>query len=395
MPRLMVACEYPTLNGGERSFLATLDGVRDAGFEICVACPPTGRLAETLADRRVPVVPFSLRDSLGQRPPLKDLRAKLESVMTRQRPDLFHANSLSMSRLAGPVVEEIVVPSIGHLRDIVRLSGAVIADLNRHTRLLAVSRATRDFHVNAGVDASKTHVLHNGVCLREFRPREPNGFLHRELGLPGDARLIAGIGQVGVRKGFDLVLRTLRQVISHLPQVHCLIIGQRHSEKAEAVDFETLLHRTAREPPLAGRVHFLGWRSDIAAILNELTLLVHAARQEPFGRVLLEAAAAGVPVVATDVGGTREVFGQDSTEAPIRQPAALLVPGDDVDALTGAILQILKSPDLAGRLAVAGRNRASQSLDIRQSTEHLLRHYREVLEERVGNQKPRRQKPGF
>ena len=67
----------------------------------------------------------------------------------------------------------------------------------------------------------------------------------------------------------------------------------------------------ASQPPLAGRVHFLGNRHDVAQLLSECTALVHAARQEPLGRVLLEAAACGTAVVATDVGGTREIFPLD------------------------------------------------------------------------------------
>ena len=75
-----------------------------------------------------------------------------------------------------------------------------------------------------------------------------------------------------------------------------------------------------------------------ALLLNELTLLGHAARQEPLGRVLLEAAAAGVAVVATDVGGTREIF-------PTEADAARLVPPDDAATLAAAMLELLGKPD--------------------------------------------------
>ena len=98
-----------------------------------------------------------------------------------------------------------------------------------------------------------------------------------------------------------------------------LIIGQRFSEKEESRQFEAGLHQ-AGAGPLAGRIHFLGVRDDIPEILNELTLLVHPARQEPLGRVLLEAAAAGVAVVATDVGGTREIFPPESDSACLFRP---------------------------------------------------------------------------
>ena len=112
-----------------------------------------------------------------------------------------------------------------------------------------------------------------------------------------------------------------------------LVIGQRFSGKAESRQFEDRLHQAAAGP-LAGKVHFLGVRDDVPRILNELTLLVHPARQEPLSRVLLEAAAAGLAIVATDVGGTREIF-------PPESEVACLVPPDDVQAMSAAIGRLL------------------------------------------------------
>ena len=101
--------------------------------------------------------------------------------------------------------------------------------------------------------------------------------------------------------------------------MHYVIVGQRHSEKAESRQFATIgqgharLACTQRARAAPARVHFLGVRNDVCRLLDELTLLVHPARQEPLGRVLLEAAAAGVAVIATDVGGTPEIFPPDNT----------------------------------------------------------------------------------
>ena len=73
-----------------------------------------------------------------------------------------------MSRLVGPVTAELGIPSMGHIRDIVSLSAKAMADVNCNTRLLAVSHATRDYHVAAGLDADKAFVLYNGVDLQRF-----------------------------------------------------------------------------------------------------------------------------------------------------------------------------------------------------------------------------------
>jgi glycosyltransferase involved in cell wall biosynthesis len=380
MPRLLLICEFPTLCGGERSMLATLGGLQSAGYEINVACPPTGLLAETVQRRGFVVTPFSVQGSDGRRIPLQQLRPSLRTVLASQRPHLVHANSLSMSRLAGPVTAELGLPSVGHLRDIVGMSRAAMADVNRMGRLLAVSHATRDFHVDAGLDPTKTHVLHNGVCLQEFQPRPATGWLHEELGLPRHVRLLTSVGQIGMRKGLDVLLRAAEDVVRKHDDAAFLIAGRRQSVKAEAIAFEEQIVRAVAAEPLVGRVFMLGQRDDVAAILNESTLLVHAARQEPFGRVLLEAAAAGVAVVATDVGGTREVFraGQSVSDAPSR--GGTLVPPDNAPALAEAIMRILETPGYAAQLGAAGRRWAEQALDVRDTIGRLLTHYRAVLE---------------
>lgn len=369
MPRLLLLCEYATLNGGERSMLATLDHVCQAGFHLTVAAPPRGPLAEALAARGIEVVPFETHEA-GQRLPLAQLREELARLLRAHCPDLLHANSLAMGRLSGPVAAELRVPSVSHLRDILRLSPQAVTDLNCHQRLLAVSRATREAHVAQGLAAGKTHVLHNGVDLERFRPRPATGFLHRQLGLPETAPLVGTIGQISLRKGQDVLVRAAAAIASRT-DMHWLIIGVRFSEKDESRRFEAALHDAAKGP-LFGRLHFLGTRADIPLILNELTLLVHAARQEPLGRVLLEAAASGVAVIATDVGGTREIFPQDSQ-------SARLVPPDDAQVLAAGMMDLFSDETARRQLAAATRNRAEEAFDLRIAAAGLVANYHETL----------------
>ena len=288
-----------------------------------IATPAKGNLAAALHVRGIAHIAWNPHDPSGKRRPLDRLRNDLAAIIADVRPAILHANSLSTSRIVGPVAAEYDLPSIGHLRDILKLSNQAVADLNRHRRLIAVSAATRDYHVAQGLDAAKCVVLNNGVDLARFRPQKFVGYLHRQLGLPMNAPLIAVIGQLGLRKGTDVALAAALQLAEHLPRVHWMIVGERTSNKPESQDFEAKLHALASQEALGGRVHFLGSRTDVEQWLNECTLLVHAARQEPLGRVLLEAAAAGLAVVATDVGGTREIFPTEDDGAvprPPRQP---------------------------------------------------------------------------
>ena len=350
--------------------LSTLAAVAAARFEPVVIGSAEGPLADELRGRGVEVVPFSFCDETGRRRPQATLREELAELLRHRRPDLLHANSLSMGRLSGPVAAEFGLPSIAHLRDIVRLSPQAMADLNRHARLLAVSKATREFHVGQRLTPEKTHVLHNGIDLQQFRPRSKTGWLHRQLGIPRRAQLFGTIGQICLRKGQDVLVWAAVDLSGELPDAHYLIVGRRFSEKDESRRFEADL-RAAAEGPLAGRLHLLGVRNDVPRILNELTALVHPARQEPLGRVLLEAAAAGVPVIATDVGGTREIF-------PPASRCAMLVPPDNADELAAAIRAAASDAALRSQLASSARRRMEEAFDIRQAAASLIEHYREI-----------------
>ena len=148
------------------------------------------------------------------------------------------------------------------------------------------------------------------------------------------------------------------------------MIGTRTSTKQEAIDFEVALHARTRLARLHGRVHFLGTRSDIPRLFGEVTVLIHAARQEPLGRVMLEAAASGVPVVATDVGGTREIF-------PTGCGAALLVDGtrDESELISGLsshVRRILSDSSLHAELSAAARRRAEAAFSATHAAERLM-----------------------
>ena len=167
-----------------------------------------------------------------------------------------------------------------------------------------------------------------------------------------------------------MLARAAARLAPALPEVHYLIVGERHSRKDESRAFEAAL-RAAAAGPLAGHWHFLGPRDDVAEILPELAVLAHPARQEPLGRVLLEAAAAGVAVIATDVGGTREIFAPDSA-------SARLVPPDNADSLAEAIRELIGDPRQRSRLGAAARRRAEEAFDVDHAAAGLVEHYRQV-----------------
>jgi glycosyltransferase involved in cell wall biosynthesis len=376
MKTVLILCEYGTLNGGERSMLATLPGISRAGYEILVTVPTSSwPLGHALRERGIEVVPFHWVDrqapfGSNNHLPIDVRRDRLVVIIRNRRPALIHANSLSMGRLAGPVAADFGVPGISHIRDIVSTSRQYIADLNRNDRLLAVSEATRNFHVAKGVDSNRINVLYNGVDTAQFRPVLPTGYLHDDLGLPREFLLLGTIGQIGLRKGLDTIPLVL-SLLGHDMPIAWLLVGERFSTKDEVQYLEAQLRNLAKGA-FAGKLFFLGNRDDVDRILPELTLLVHPARQEPLGRVLLEAAAAGLAIVATDVGGTREIF-------PAESDAAVLVPPDDPAGMARAISELLRDPARRVRLGANARRRIESHFTIERATAGLLRHYEQVL----------------
>jgi UDP-glucose:(heptosyl)LPS alpha-1,3-glucosyltransferase len=211
-------------------------------------------------------------------------------------------------------------------RALLWLEGRMFAPAG-HRRVLAVSRRVADEVVrDYGVPAAHARVVYNGVDLERFHParRAVDGArIRRELGV-GDARVCTAIGTGFERKGFDLLLAAWR---TDPPAGAALVI---------VGDDERLgrWRRAAAEPALAGRVHVLGARRDVDAILAATDVLCLPSRQEAFGNVVLEAAAAGVPVVTSAVVGAAELF--------VGCEAAVIVddPGD-ARALAGAIERAL------------------------------------------------------
>lgn len=373
-PRIAIAFEFGTLSGGEHSMLAVLDHSPAGSFEVVALAPPQGRLADELGQRGIDHMPLDLRDAHGTRLPRRDACRNLREAIHHCSPALVHANSLSMGRLTGALADELAVPAIAHLRDILKLSAAAAADLNRHHRLIAVSRATRDYLVTQGVESERIDVVHNGVDCNRFRPRPATGELRRELGLSPDSFLIATIGQICLRKGHDVLAEAAVRAGGAVPHAHYLIVGERQSSKRESVEFAKNIGGQFARPGLQDRLHQLGYRSDVNRLLNEVDLLVHPAKQEPFGRVLLEAAASGLPIVATDVGGTAEML--------VDGASARLVPVDDAAALAAAIIELHDDPSRRRRFAEAARRRVERDFPIDRAVREVAAVWSEAIGDR-------------
>jgi glycosyltransferase involved in cell wall biosynthesis len=371
LPRILLFFEYGTLNGGELSMLAMLDKLGQSEFESVAAAPSSGMLKEKLEQLSIKVLPLILKDKKSQKLPVKQVDSHLLELITQAAPDLIHSNSLSMGRMVGRIASRLSMPCTAHLRDIIKLNKTAVADLNNNAGLIAVSNATKQFHAEQGIISSKLKVIYNGVDTEVFRPAPSAGTLRQELGLSDSAVLIANIGQICLRKGQTLLAQAAALLAEEFPDANYLFIGKRHSQKQESIEYEKFIRQIFQQAGIEERLFCLGFREDIPAILNQIDLLVHPARQEPLGRVLIEAASCSKAIVATDIGGTAEIL-KDGI-------SAILVSPDDLEALTAAIRRLLTDSELRSRLGRQARKNVIEKFSLPKATEQVHKFWRFFL----------------
>jgi len=374
--RVLLIGEFGSLNGGENSFLAIATHLQKSGWTFQAAVPPRSDFSSALESLSIETIPFSTFDDGGQRKSQSQVRDDLSTIIRQCSPDLIHCNSLSVSRLVGPIADQLQIPSLGYLRDILKLSKKAIADINQLDRLIAVSAATKKWHCEQGIDSNKTFVIHNGVDPTVFYPTEEKGVvspsassIRTELSIDKESPVLLFVGQIGMRKGVDILVEAFIDVATSFPDSHLLVVGQRHSKKKEATEFEQRVMQQGHDSQFHSHIHWLGTRSDVAAIMREATILVHPARQEPLGRVLLEAAASGLPIVSTNVGGSSEI---------LKGHESLLVSPDAADQVSDIVLQLLRDRSLLKSIGESLRKIAIDSFSPERCSAQVESHYQEL-----------------
>lgn len=373
MRHVALLLEYPTLYGGEHSILTFCNELSRHRFTFSVICPPGERMNAVLTTLKIRHLPFLFRDSAGSRFPLEKLRNDLTSLLREHQIHILHANSLSTSRIAGPVGAVLRVPTVGHVRDIMRVSSQAMDDINCCTRILCVSQATLEYHRHAGLDEIRSDVQYNGVDLSRFYPDPKPKQLRERYGIDPESVVIGTAGQIILRKGLDNTVRAFALIADQMPDAQLVIAGERNSRKTETVLYDRGIRNFVKSRGLNHRIHFVGYLDDMAEFYRSLDIFVHSARQEPLGRVLLEAAACGVPVIATHVGGTEEIFS--------RSGQALLIQPDDPTIMANAIERLVEDFELRSQLGKRGYEAIKARFDILDVSRALISHYQRLLED--------------
>jgi glycosyltransferase involved in cell wall biosynthesis len=232
----------------------------------------------------------------------------------------------------------------------------------RCSRVVVNSEGVRDFYIQHGTPTSRVHVIPNGVALSE-KPTTTRRQLLAELELPEDARLIGLVGRLWPQKRVKDAIWAADLLKVVRDDVHLLVIGDGPQRNR--------LRRFRDQCQIGDKVHFLGERGDVPRFLPHFDVLWSTSGYEGQSNVILEAMAAGVPVVATDIPGTRELVLPDVT--------GNLVPVGDRAGFAKCAQRLLNDASLSARYAAAARQRVQSEFSVQKMVEQHADLYRKVM----------------
>ncbi len=381
-PRVLHIATSHNDGGIERYSVQLAAGLVQNGGWVRFACLP-GAIVERLCHAAgVQTLPFQVRNS-------GDIHAvrQITQHITRQAIDIVHVHSrrdylpallgvtwARRQRRHGHLSPRLVLHAhmLRPLGTPLRLSSMAFARLA--DRVLAVSQVVQDallawHHFAPGF----VRLLHNGVDLDRFCvPLSPTAQAWRravraEWGLDTDALVVTMIGRLDA-KGQELMLGALPYLLPHAPNLHILLVGSEGSTGSR----ETL-QALARAGGAPDRVIFTGTREDIPQLLAASDIVAHLPSDESFGLALAEAMAAGLPTIAGNIGGCREIVRDGET--------GILVPPGDTASLVTALRELLSpdtGPERRVRMGMAGRAWAEQEYSLTRQVARLEEIYQEL-----------------
>jgi glycosyltransferase involved in cell wall biosynthesis len=239
--------------------------------------------------------------------------------------------------------------------------------LMRHfDHLIAVSHATKDEMVAAGIPENLVSVIHNGIDTDTWSPRHATSALREELGLDQACPVIGYVGRIMPEKDLDTWLRAAALVARQYPEAQFVLVG-------EGRDGDTLgqLQHLATELGIAEQVHFPGYRAHLLPVYGSFDLFVLSSRREGLPNSILEAMAVGLPVVTTDVAGTSELVLDGQT--------GYVIPQGEVDRLAHAMVTLVADKQLRQRMGHAGRERIEREFSFTRRLQRIEELYARVL----------------
>jgi len=330
--------------------------LHERGHEIMVASPPGSVLEQR--SKHAGMATFSgarflrLKNLLST---VKDVRA-LRRHLLSSRPDIIHTNgsqdtwAMALARRSLTPRTPLVMSRHNSMMVHAGLSnrwlyGSAIDHLVLTSS--AIKAQYRPLMEQGVITTERMTVIHPPFDLAVFDRSYDRGLLHRELSLPSDTPILGLVGRLHADKGHRILLRALSTVLTRHPKAHTVFIGNGEPDE------EASLRTEVAQAGLNERVTFLGFRRDIADITASLTISVlPTVGTDSSPTVLKEALCLGIPVVAADTGGVREVIDDGET--------GYIVERHDHDGLAKALIRLLDDPERGRAMAQEGARRVRE-----------------------------------
>jgi glycosyltransferase involved in cell wall biosynthesis len=382
-PRRVRLLQFVTnfkIGGTERQVVNLVQALDRSRFEMRVACLGRhGEFLDAVEERTGPVAEYRIHrlyspDTLRRQAAFaRDIRRHgIQLVHTYGfYPNVF---GIPAARLAGvPVVLASIRDTGDHLTSGKRQVQRLCCRMAH--RVLVNAEAVRQRLIAEGFEPRKIVLIRNGIDVARFRRRSDATQLRGELGLPKDVPLVAMLSRLNQMKGVEYFLEAAAIVLRRFPAARFLLVGDSEPS-LQAEQYRRGVQAYAADLGLRDRAIFTGFRKDVPELLTEVNISVLPSLSEGLSNAVLEAMAAGVAVVATNVGGTPEIVRDGAT--------GLLVPPRDADALAQAICRLLETPELARRLAEAGRRLVLQQFSLERMTRRVESLYLGLVEGTAG-----------
>ncbi len=354
--------------GGETQVLGLTLALAKGGHRAELICDPAGRLWERAMEAGIRCHPIRIRNAI-------DLAAgvKLRAILKRERYDVVHfhtSRAHSMAPLARSFGSTLVVTRRMDYRP-----NRVFAPylFNRAVDgVVAISTGVADSLEAAGVDRQRVTVIHSGVDCERFRPptSQERTDARGALGISDDEIVISAVGALEQRKGHRYLIEAIGALAARPAsnKLKCFIVGQGSIHKV--LQGEIAVSRSLERIKLLGRV------DDPRAVLWASDVFAMPSLKEGLGVAALEAMASGLPVIASDVGGLREVV-EDGR-------SGILVPPANAGAIASAIGQLAESAELRSQMGAAARLRVAENYSMETMAAQTLALYRACVKKTQG-----------
>jgi glycosyltransferase involved in cell wall biosynthesis len=350
--------------GGEVITATLLDGLRARGHEVILLC----RKGSAIQNRMTSVVPcFTTLGGFDANPVAV---AKTMRVLRRSRTELLVTITPRDPRMAGVAAKLLGVPVV--LRQPVR---AGFRARFRHrlfyelipSHYIANSHATRAAMLESAswLDPDTVSVVHNGIDVDRFAGAAP-----ADLGVPVGAIVVGFVGRLETAKGMEELMQAWPIVAAQVRHAHLVIVGNGGNAESRFVQWAVGMPR----------VHVLGPRRDMPAVMSAIDVLAMPSHNEGFGLAVAEAMAAGAAVVATNAGALQELL-DDNVEGRV-------VPARDAAALAEAIIAVAGNESLRKAMGRAGHARAKRDFDVSRMIDEYERIFETIRNARGSGRQP-------